>query len=110
VTASGDITAAVQTAVDAVGNAGGGTVGIPAGTFTMSGSVAVHYNNVSIEGAGSGQTIINVPSNYASQDDPYDAVFTFGKILGTPNTGWTGSGPVIANVFAASSSRENFFS
>lgn len=99
VMATGDITAALQTAIDTAGNAGGGIVRIPAGTFTMSGSVAVHYNNVSIEGAGSEQTFINVPSNYASEDSPYDSVFTFGKTLGKSNTGWI-QGPLAGNVTA----------
>src|SRR5580698_8933141 len=72
VTATGDITSAVQAAINTAGAAGGGIVRIPAGTFTMSSAVTVNYNNVSIEGAGSGQTIINVPSTYSSPDDPYD--------------------------------------
>src|SRR5277367_5114407 len=72
VTASGDITAAVQSAVNTLVSAGGGTVRIPPGAFTMSSTVAVAANNVSIEGAGSSQTIINVPSSYTSPDDPYE--------------------------------------
>src|ERR1700680_4209171 len=82
VTATGDITQAVQAAIDTVGKAGGGSVRIPAGTFSMSGPVAVPYNNVSIEGAGSGQTIINVLSNFASDDGATDGLFIFGRAVG----------------------------
>lgn len=60
VTATGDITAAVQAAINTAGAAGGGIVRIPAGTFTMSSGVAVNYNNVSIEGAGSGKLVLTI--------------------------------------------------
>lgn len=105
VTVTGDITSAVQAAINSVGAAGGGIVRIPAGTFTMSSGVAVNFNNVSIEGAGSGQTTINVPSTYSSPDDPYDGdgVFTFGRTLGavTENDGWVNKGAVLTNATAA---------
>lgn len=105
VTASGDITSALQTAIDTVGKAGGGIVRIPAGTFTMSGAVGVPYNNVSIEGAGSGQTIINVPSGYSSADDANDGdgLFTFGRTLGMTgqNNGWVNKGTVLTTAKAA---------
>ena len=45
----------------------------------------VTYNNVSIEGAGSGQTIINVPSTYSPRPTTAyegDGLFTFGRALG----------------------------
>ncbi|HTB09959.1 MAG TPA: hypothetical protein VK752_00235 [Bryobacteraceae bacterium] len=99
VTATGDITAAVEAAINTAGAAGGGIVRIPAGTFVMSSAVTVNYNNVSIEGAGSGQTIINVPSTYSSPDDPYvgDGLFTFGRTLGatSENDGWVEKGTVL---------------
>jgi uncharacterized protein (TIGR03437 family) len=99
VTATGDITTAVQAAINSVGTAGGGIVRIPAGTFTMSSSVTVNYNNVSIEGAGKGQTVINVPSTYSSPDDPYvgDGLFTFGRTLGSTseNDGWVNKGSLL---------------
>ena len=99
VSATGDITAAVQAAINTAGAAGGGIVRIPAGTFTMSSAVTVNYNNVSIEGAGSGQTIINVPSTYSSPDDPYDGdgLFTVGRTLGatSENDGWVEKGTVL---------------
>jgi uncharacterized protein (TIGR03437 family) len=104
VTATGDITAAVQAAINSVGQAGGGIVKIPAGAFVMSSSVAVTYNNVSIEGAGSGQTMINVPSTFTSPDDPYDGdgLFTFGRTLGSTaeNDGWVNKGVILTNAAA----------
>jgi len=101
ITATGDITRAVQAAVNSVGNAGGGSVRIPAGTFSMSGPVNVPYNNVSIEGAGSGQTIINVSSNYASDDGANDGLFAFGRALGAAtNDGWVSKGATVANLSA----------
>jgi uncharacterized protein (TIGR03437 family) len=101
VTATGDIAAALQAAINTAGAAGGGIVRIPAGTFVMSSGVAVNTNNVSIEGAGSGQTIINVPSSYSSPDDPYDGdgLFTFGRTLGATaqNNGWVNKGAILTN-------------
>jgi uncharacterized protein (TIGR03437 family) len=99
VTATGDITQAVQAAIDSVGKAGGGSVRIPAGTFTMSGPVAVPYNNVSIEGAGSSQTVIMVSSNYASDDGVTDGLFIFGRAVGAAtNDGWVNKGTAVANI------------
>ena len=101
VTATGDITQAVQVAVNSVGNAGGGSVRIPAGTFSMSSPVNVPYSNVSIEGAGSGQTIINVSSNYGTDDGANDGLFAFGRALGAAtNDGWVSKGATVANLSA----------
>ncbi|HXP86075.1 MAG TPA: hypothetical protein VN841_15225 [Bryobacteraceae bacterium] len=104
ITATGDISAAVQAAINGVGQTGGGIVRIPAGTFVMSTAVAVNYNNVSIEGAGSGQTTINVPSSYSSADDAYDGdgLFAFGRTLGaaTQNDGWVNKGTILTNATA----------
>ena len=96
--AAGDISVALQAAIDAIGKTGGGIVRLPAGSFTMSAPVQIPYSNVSIEGAGSGQTAIEVPSNYASLDDPYDGLFTFGKTFGTTNDGWIDKGVVASTV------------
>jgi uncharacterized protein (TIGR03437 family) len=101
VTATGDITQAVQAAIDTVGKAGGGSVRIPAGTFTMSGPVAVPYDNVSIEGAGSAQTTIMVSSSFASDDGATDGLFIFGRAVGAAtNDGWVGKGTAVANITA----------
>ena len=101
VAATSDITPAIQAAVDRAGKSGGGIVRVPAGTFTMSGPVSIPYNNVSIEGAGSGQTLINVGANYASENGTTDGLFTFGRALGAAvNDGWVNKGTAIANATA----------
>ncbi|HYW48895.1 MAG TPA: hypothetical protein VE959_38885 [Bryobacteraceae bacterium] len=100
VTAVGDITSALQAAIDAVGKAGGGIVRIPAGSFTLSAPVDINYNNVSIEGAGSGQTFIDVPSNYPSPDPHYDGLFTFGRTFGKSNHGWVQTTTAVTTVLA----------
>ncbi len=101
ITATGDITQPLQAAVDSVGKAGGGSVRIPPGTFIMSGPVAVPYNNVSIEGAGSGQTTINVSPDFASDDGATDGLFIFGRGVGAAtNNGWVNKGATVANITA----------
>jgi uncharacterized protein (TIGR03437 family) len=101
ITATGDITQPLQAVVDSVGKAGGGSVRIPPGTFIMSGPVAVPYNNVSIEGAGSGQTTINVSPDFASDDGATDGLFIFGRGVGAAtNNGWVNKGATVANITA----------
>jgi hypothetical protein len=102
VTATGDITTAVQQAVDAAGAAGGGKVRIPAGTFTVSRSVEIPFNNISIEGAGSAQTFLNIPDSYRPADIRYEGVFTFGRRIGEPRVeGWIDRGPIVTGVSVA---------
>ena len=95
----GDITGALQAAIHKVGRAGGGVVRIPAGTFTLSRSVAVPYDNVSVEGAGSARTLIDVPAGYrVSEGDAREGVFTIGRDLGEWRLGWWDRSPVLADV------------
>lgn len=98
VTATGDITTALQAAIDAVGAAGGGTVIIPAGTFTISRSISVPYSNLSIVGAGSGRTFISVPSGYVAGHELYEGVFTLGKAVGADARAWQYRGNVLSSV------------
>jgi Pectate lyase superfamily protein len=102
ITGTGDITRELQRAIDTVGTGGGGAVLIPAGSFLVSGAVAIPYDNVSIEGAGSANTVIQVTSNYNSQETPSlaEAVFTFGRKLNTINRGWVDQGRVVATAAA----------
>jgi hypothetical protein len=97
---SADITASLQAAVNSVGGSGGGTVAIPAGTFALRRSIEVPFDNVSIVGAGSGETILQVPADYAPRMDPDEGAFTFGKRLGGWNKAWVDRGPVVAEVSA----------
>lgn len=96
-----DITARLQAAVTSIGEAGGGTVRIPAGTFTVQHSIEVPFDDVSIVGAGSGETILRVPSHYEPRMDPDEGVFTFGKRVGGWNKAWVDRGPVVAEVSGA---------
>jgi hypothetical protein len=100
ITGRGDISAELQQAIDAVGTAGGGIVAIPKGHFTMSSAVSIPYNNVSILGESSADTLIRIPSNYDSHEgtNMAEAVFTFGRKLNSSNRGWVDRGPVIATV------------
>ncbi len=97
---TGDISAELQSDIDTIGAAGGGVVSIPAGTYTMSTAVSIPYDNVSIEGAGSGSTVIQVPAGYDSREatDLAESLFTFGRDLNTLNRGWVDRGKVVANV------------
>jgi len=95
-----DITASLQAAVNSVGGSGGGTVSIPAGMFTLRRSIEVPFDNVSIVGAGSGETILQVPADYVPRMDPDEGAFTFGKRLGGWNKAWIDRGPVVAEVSA----------
>src|SRR5216684_4140082 len=75
VNATGDITDAVQEAIEAAGAAGGGIVRIPEGTFAISRSIEIPFNDISIEGAGSDRTILNVPAGYRVTNVRYEGVF-----------------------------------
>jgi hypothetical protein len=100
ITGKGDISAELQSAIDTVGAAGGGIVAIPKGGYIMSSAVVIPYDNVSIEGEGSTDTSIRVPSDYHSHEasNMAEALFTFGRKLGASNRGWVDKGPVVASV------------
>ncbi len=93
-----DITSNLQAAVDRIGQAGGGTVVLPAGSYTISRSISVPYSNVSIVGAGSNKTLINVPSTYRPSEDDEEGVFTFGNTIGGHNKLWIDQGRVLGTV------------
>jgi len=98
----GDISKELQSAIDMVGTAGGGVVAIPKGVYTMSSAVSIPYDNVSIVGASSAETLIRVPADYNSHEgsNMAEAVFTFGRKLNASNRGWADQGSVIATVSA----------
>jgi hypothetical protein len=101
---SGDISAELQAAIDEAGKSpAGAIVAIPKGEYKMSSAVSIPWDNVSIIGAGSGQTRILVPANYDSHEasNMAEAVFTFGRKLNTSNRVWTDHGAVVARVIGA---------
>lgn len=67
---NGDIADSLEAAIESLAQTGG-TVRIPAGSFTLSRAVGVPYSNISVQGAGSDLTLITVP-------DTYTAVWTNG--------------------------------
>jgi hypothetical protein len=94
-----DITDAVQAAIEAAGAAGGGRVRIPDGTFTISRSIEIPFNNISIEGAGSDRTILNIPESYRVTNIRYEGVFTFGRRIAESRVeGWLDRGPIVSGV------------
>src|SRR5215472_8422535 len=80
VTGKGDISREVQAAIDSAGKLGGGIVAIPKGRYTMASAVSIPWDNVSIIGEGSAETLIQVPSNYDSHEasNMAEGLFTFG--------------------------------
>jgi hypothetical protein len=65
-----DDTAAIQAALDAVGNAGGGCVYFPAGTYLLSSRLLV-WGNTKVYGAGMGATTIKHPASHAFKNKNY---------------------------------------
>ncbi len=59
--AGGDLLVPLQKAIDAANTAGGGTVFIPAGPWTLSGAITM-YGNILVRGAGRGATTITCTS------------------------------------------------
>ncbi len=98
---AGDITASLQAAIDEIARAGGGIVRIPAGEFTISATITITSNNISIEGAGSGRTLVRVPNTYQPRDESNEGLFTFGKPVGGWNQGWVHQGRQITSVTTA---------
>ena len=106
---SGDITIELQQAIDNVGAAGGGIVRIPSGTYTITEHslhggvhpIGINYNNVSVEGAGSDRTIINIPPEhiYNNDSNAFEGVFTFEKNRWAWNKGWVDRGQILSGVY-----------
>jgi hypothetical protein len=105
ISGTGDITQELQNDINTVGASGGGIVKIPAGTYTITQSslgrpVGINYDNVSVEGAGSGYTIINVPAAHAYDDaaNTFEGTFTFEKNYFAWNKGWVEGGTDLSHV------------
>lgn len=89
----------LQAAIAAAGRAGGGVVRIPAGEFVLGRSVAVPHSQVSIEGAGSGKTLLRVPASYTPTDpDSDEGLLTLGRTLGAWRQGWWSRTRILARV------------
>ncbi|UKA49000.1 hypothetical protein LFT48_16365 [Arthrobacter sp. FW305-123] len=74
-----DDTASIQARIDAAGNAGGGTVNLPSGTFVINGKLRM-ANNVKLEGVGPA-TILKAGPSFTNNTGPaggYPLVTTAG--------------------------------
>ncbi|GEM_PF-373962 len=110
ITGSGDITQELQQKINTVGAAGGGIVKIPAGVYTITSvdmgtgsgqrTICINYNNVSVEGAGSGYTIINVPSthSYDESSNTFEGTFCIEQGYFVWNKGWTDPSGLLCTV------------
>lgn len=105
ITGTGDISQELQDKINTVGLAGGGIVKIPAGNFIITQTsaakpIGINYPNVSVEGAGSSLTKINIPKTHAYSDDAnaFEGVFTFEKGYFAWNKGWVDGGTDISHV------------
>ncbi|MBW4576396.1 MAG: right-handed parallel beta-helix repeat-containing protein [Aphanothece sp. CMT-3BRIN-NPC111] len=85
-------TKAIQEAIDTAGKQGGGIVQIPAGKFQIAppnlndqkaASLVIDYDNITLTGAGIGQTILYSRSDYSLFDGP---VRRRGAVAGKPTT------------------------
>lgn len=61
-----DDSSAIQSAINAAQQAGGGTVIIPAGTFLLNNKIAITSSNVILKGAGPDKTKLYVPQSLGS--------------------------------------------
>jgi hypothetical protein len=110
ITGTGDITAELQNKINTVGAAGGGIIKIPAGTYTITSvdmgtglgqrTIGINYNNVSVEGAGSGYTIINVPAthSYDENANTFEGTFSIEKTYFAWNKGWSDPSTTLCTV------------
>ena len=66
-----DITSSLAAAVTTVAALGGGTVYLPAGSFTISSTIWLKYSDLRIAGAGSASTTLVIPSSYTPGSSMY---------------------------------------
>lgn len=93
-------TSNIQTALDALNTAGGGTLYLKAGTWTLSSSLT-GYSSVAIVGISTGSTIIDFNSTASSLNYIGTAVYSTGTITAASGVNITGSGTLwLANVSA----------
>jgi hypothetical protein len=70
----------IQQNLDAVHNAGGGTLHLKAGTYTISSPIKM-YSNITLEGAGQGSTIVQTPSSSFASEIINDGTHASGPVL-----------------------------
>ncbi|WP_254709980.1 glycoside hydrolase family 55 protein [Streptomyces lunaelactis] len=86
---SADAAPAINRAVAAVGERGGGTVHIPAGTYRIDDLIRIGHSNVVLRGAGSGRTKLYATKNLTELIGPY------GSRYGGDKSSWSWAGGLI---------------
>ncbi|HET6359239.1 glycosyl hydrolase family 28-related protein [Streptomyces sp.] len=86
---SADAAPAINRAVAAVGERGGGTVHLPAGTYRIDDLIRIGHSNVVLRGAGSGRTTLFATKNLTELVGPY------GSRYGGDKSSWSWAGGLI---------------
>ncbi|GHD50899.1 glycosyl hydrolase family 28-related protein [Streptomyces galbus] len=84
-----DCAPAINRALAAAGEAGGGTVTVPAGTFRIDGLIRLGHSHVVLRGAGSGRTTLYATRNLTELIGPY------GSRYGGDKSSWSWAGGLI---------------
>ncbi|MFF5753832.1 glycosyl hydrolase family 28-related protein [Streptomyces longwoodensis] len=84
-----DCAPAINRALAAAGEAGGGTVTVPAGTFRIDGLIRLGHSHVVLRGAGSGRTTLYATKNLTELIGPY------GSRYGGDKSSWSWAGGLI---------------
>ncbi|MFI1371733.1 glycoside hydrolase family 55 protein [Streptomyces longwoodensis] len=84
-----DCAPAINRALTAAGEAGGGTVIVPAGTFRIDGLIRLGHSHVVLRGAGSGRTTLYATKNLTELIGPY------GSRYGGDKSSWSWAGGLI---------------
>ncbi|MEU0370395.1 glycosyl hydrolase family 28-related protein [Streptomyces sp. NPDC006283] len=86
---SADSAAAINRAVAAVGERGGGTVLVPAGTYRVDDVIRIGHSNVVLRGAGSGRTTLLATRNLT------ELIGAYGSRYGGDKSSWSWAGGLI---------------
>ncbi|MCX4584431.1 glycosyl hydrolase family 28-related protein [Streptomyces sp. NBC_01481] len=86
---SADAAPAINRALVAVGERGGGTVHLPAGTYRIDDLIRIGHSNVVLRGAGSGRTTLFATKNLTELVGPY------GSRYGGDKSSWSWAGGLI---------------
>ncbi len=86
---STDSAPAINRAIAAAGERGGGTVLVPAGTFRIDDLIRIGHSNVVLRGAGSGRTKLYATKNLTELIGPY------GSRYGGDKSSWSWAGGLI---------------
>ncbi|WP_326681353.1 glycosyl hydrolase family 28-related protein [Streptomyces sp. NBC_01237] len=86
---SADAAPAINRAIAAAGERGGGTVLIPAGTYRIDDLIRIGHSDVVVRGAGSGRTTLHATRNLTELIGPY------GSRYGGDKSSWSWAGGLI---------------